>query len=1034
MKNSKPAFSLTPATDSIPERLNFEKFLSSSPGDRFDVRPAHKSGEKEGVEWTCGAQPPCETLAQALDHAGFQAKSFNLVVLEITDNNFDWKLLAGQVFAVKCDIVAVRVSCGNASADALEKLEFGLFEAGFRKHPDYLRITGYEDLNQGPQVGFGIYKHCAEDAITRFPMSFLLERRELHMDMSREHGVRSEAHIIRYLFGADKIPRGAKRILDACCGYGYGSDILAHSHPSAEVVGVDIDKEAIEYAKEIHRSNNIQFVEKDLLDFLKQQKSNSFDAICMFEGMEHVFNVGEILNEMNRLLTLEGVFVVSVPFSWVNEEGIDENPNHVEVYNWQSFRSTLSEGLNLLECYGQTGSRFNKSGKWVPADRDFIKFSIAAEECADSEWLIATAGKRSNCEIHHAKLLSSSNIEINKFKKIVGESNVKAVSFDVFDTLLVRPTFLPEDVFYLLELQLIQEFGPQFEEFCKIRQQSEKAVRQRMNALGIEDILLSEIYAQLALYLNLDEQTTEKALNLELEKELSLLKPRESAKEIFETAKNEGKRIIVASDIYLNEAQLAYLLDNNGFSGFDDLYVSGALRMQKRRGSLFQRIARDMAVHGIDPGEILHLGDNHFADVERARENGFNSFHFMKNTECYAGKTHCWPIGPKLQQASEADFGIRTMQAATIGRIFDDPFRRFARGTTFNNDPFFYGALRLAPLLFFSMKSFAETCAQNGINKVYFVTRDGHLPSEVFRQIAKTLCLDFHVEELHSSRKVLQSLEFKDLNSGIRAAAGWLSNNRRFTFADVLALATGMKPSELLGMVDAQDAVGFDTVVTWDNFDDFKRRLSRVWPKIEAAHDAHYTSIARYFDLKFGGNRAHETAIWDVGYFHTTAHALSKMGYAVGLSGHLIEIAHHKQRKVFTNSDFKKHSYLGAINNSLDDWYFSTKRHSVYLELLLSDPSSASRRYFTKDGKPIVLSEQDELLTLNVNPISEIHSGVVTAVDNLVSWLGDDVRYLNASPSQVLNLAFNSKVMTELSSANELFFENGEIFQLTSVT
>lgn len=1032
MKTSKTP--LISDVESIPERLNFEKFLSSISGERFDVKPTHKSGQNKPIAWTCGAQPVCETLSQALDNAGYQEKAFNLVVLEISEPDLDWNLIAQQVFDVKSDVVAVRISCGNKSSDALKQLEFSFFQAGLRKHPDYLRITGYEELNRSTESGWGIYKHCTEEAISRFPMSFLLERRELHMDMSREHGVRSEAHIIRYLFGADKVPPRSKRILDACCGYGYGTDVLAHCHPTAEVIGVDIDKEAIEYAKEIHGSNNrAQFVEQDLQEFLKRQTSDSFDAICMFEGMEHVFGVKDILKEMNRILTSDGVFIVSVPFSWVNEQGIDENPNHVAVYDWQNFRAALSDELNLQECYGQTGSRLNKEGKWVPADRDFVRFNIAAADCPDAEWLLATATKRSLCEVRYEGLQSPSIIEISKFKKIVSESNVKAVSFDVFDTLLIRPTFLPEDVFHLLELQLIQEFGPLFEGFSKVRQQSEKAVRERMNALGVEDILLSEIYAQLAIYMGLDPQITEQALNLELEKELSLLRPRASAKEIFETARKEGKRVIVASDIYLDTAQLAYLLEKSGFSEYDDLYVSGELRMQKRRGSLFQKISQDMTIHGIDSSEILHLGDNYLSDVERARENGFNAFHFTKTTECYAGKTHCWPVGPKLQQAAEADFGIRTMQAATVGRIFDDPFRRFARGTTFNNDPFLYGALRLAPFVFFSMKAFAETCAQNGIEKVYFATRDGHLPAVVFGQIAQALGLNFQVEALHSSRKVLQSLEFADLESGLRAIARWLGNGRRFTLSDVLTIATGMKSVDLLNFLDTQDANGLNAAVTWESFDETRTRLSRLWPKIEAAQKSHHTSISRYFDSKFCKTATHETAIWDVGYFHTTAQTLSDLGYQVGLSGHLIELAHHKQRKVFTGSAYKKHSYLGSINNAFDDWYFSTRKHSVFLELLLSDPSSASRRHFTSDGKPIVISESDQLLSLNKKPIVQIQSGVATAVNNLVEWLGPNIKDLNASPSQTMNLAFGTKVIKELSTSNELFFENGEIFQLSDL-
>jgi SAM-dependent methyltransferase len=46
----------------------------------------------------------------------------------------------------------------------------------------------------------------------------------------------------------------------------------------------------------------------------------SFDAIVCFEVLEHVFNINEILTELNRVLKPNGKLLFSIPFAWDEHE------------------------------------------------------------------------------------------------------------------------------------------------------------------------------------------------------------------------------------------------------------------------------------------------------------------------------------------------------------------------------------------------------------------------------------------------------------------------------------------------------------------------------------------------------------------------------------------------------------------------------------------------------------------------------------------------------------------------------------------
>ncbi len=164
-----------------------------------------------------------------------------------------------------------------------------------------------------------------------------------------------QEHLHRYAFAAALVD--GKVVLDAACGEGYGSELLA-AHAS-EVVGVDIDGPTITRARKTYAARrNLRFEHASVLEL--PLKAASVDVVVSFETLEHLAEQDIMLMEFHRVLRPEGLLLISTPDVEVYRGlSAEPNPFHVKELDAKELRALLKRQFRHQVFFGHrlaTGS------------------------------------------------------------------------------------------------------------------------------------------------------------------------------------------------------------------------------------------------------------------------------------------------------------------------------------------------------------------------------------------------------------------------------------------------------------------------------------------------------------------------------------------------------------------------------------------------------------------------------------------------------------------------------------------------------
>ncbi len=195
-------------------------------------------------------------------------------------------------------------------------------------------------------------------------------------------------------------------------------------------------------------------------------------------------------------------------------------------------------------------------------------------------------------------------------------ARAEVVSFDIFDTLVKRTVKYPEDIHILVQKKFSGQMGVEVDDYQKRRMDAEAVARKNSRK---EEVSLSEIFS----YMDGVKETHREFLKkIEETTEIENCLFNQRMKAVYENALRDGRRIIITSDMYLDEKVIKKILYKCGYNDYEKLYLSSALGLCKSTGSIFEIIKEDYA--GASE-RILHMGDNVKSDFVIPKLKGLDA-------------------------------------------------------------------------------------------------------------------------------------------------------------------------------------------------------------------------------------------------------------------------------------------------------------------------------------------------------------------------------------------------------------------------
>lgn len=288
------------------------------------------------------------------------------------------------------------------------------------------------------------------------------------------------------------------------------------------------------------------------------------------------------------------------------------------------------------------------------------------------------------------------------------------ISFDLFDTLVMRQALFPSDVIELAECKL-KEKKVYINDFCKKRQRAEKELS-RETAPTLE-----KIYEYVLAQSESVDVSARELAEIEWSIDYQLIVPRQEMVDFARELYVRGKPIYIVTDSYYQRERIEKILSKCGIIFFSDILVSCEFntgKTQKLFGEL-NKIAKGK--------RCLHIGDDLTADIENAKKEGISACQIYSAFELLeqVGYFGMWEHMDYL--ASKIKIGMFTARMFNTPFQFETDDRKLCIKTAYN-----IGYLLIAPIIADFTVWFWQQVKEEKLGNIWFSARDGYLVKKLY--------------------------------------------------------------------------------------------------------------------------------------------------------------------------------------------------------------------------------------------------------------------------------------------------------------
>lgn len=528
------------------------------------------------------------------------------------------------------------------------------------------------------------------------------------------------------------------------------------------------------------------------------------------------------------------------------------------------------------------------------------------------------------------------------------------VSFDVFDTLILRPFDNPKTLFIILGEQL------GIYDFYSIRTEAELEARNNTFSKHRNyEVTIEEIYEIISKRCGLDPEKGIKS-EFELEKKYCFANP--YFKTVFKFLREHNKRIVICSDMYLHEHQIRELLTGCGYSDFTNVYVSCDHKTSKRSGGLFDVVKNDHP-----NSSIIHVGDNYQSDIISAKSRGLEAY-FYENVNTLGAQYRAEGLSALTGSLYN---GIVNTTLLNGSKKYDAQYEY----------GFIYGGLYVLGFA----KWIDETAKQSGVEKILFLSRDGDIYSKVYNKLSGRLDWEY----FHWSRIV-----------GMKA--GVEENFNEFIQRMVLHKAHSvnrpkvsnlLKSLEIPFLIDEMSKYGLkdNAVLNPDN----KKIVEEMFvANKQRIIDAYRNAVERTYSMirrSVAGYK--KVAVVDIGWAGSGPLGLkyiieNKLGIDCKVECYLAASNHHIQQlpsATLMNGNIKVYMFSQMHNRINYDSHRNTNKtmNNIFLEIFTQACSPTFAGY--SDCGMVFDTPEVE----NYDFIRKIHKGILDFADKYLEFFAD---------------------------------------------